>query len=122
MKYILLVVSLLLLGASPGHKWMILEVTAYDPGACCTNGDGMTATGRDASLDGIAVDPSVIPLGSHLDVPGITQGPNGNGSWLLADDKGGAIKGNKADIRMQTHQEALNWGRRILRVRVWEKP
>lgn len=106
--------------------WMWLVVSAYCPGSCCcgTSADGKTATGRDATKSGVAVDPKVIPLGSRLDIPGYSR-TNGTstagGAWILADDVGGAIKGKRIDIRMQTHQEALNWGRKTLRVRVWRK-
>lgn len=97
--------------------------TGYCPCRICCgeHADGKTATGRDASEPGIAVDPRIIPLGSHVDVPGVTLGPNGNGSWLLADDVGGAIKGNRIDIRFRTHEEALAWGVRTITIRVWLK-
>lgn len=104
-------------------EWIVVLVTAYCPcPACCgPNADGKTATGRNAQTAGVAVDPTVVPLGSHLDVPGYNRGPNGNGSWVKADDTGGAIKGNRIDIRFRTHQEALSWGKRKVRVRVWRK-
>lgn len=103
--------------------WLWLIVTAYCPcSICCgTHADGVTATGRDAAKAGVAVDSKIIPLGSRLDIPGYTRGPNRNGSWILADDVGGAIKGNRIDVRFVTHKEAKEWGRKRLRVRVWLK-
>ena len=106
--------------------WLWLTITAYCPcSVCCgTNANGTTATGRDANLPGVAVDPRVIPLGSHLDIPGYTR-TNGTstypGAWILADDTGRLIKGFKIDIRFKTHEEALEWGKKRLRVRVWKK-
>lgn len=59
----------------------------------------------------IAVDPSVIPLGSEVVI---------NGNSYIAEDTGGGIKGNRIDIFFSSHQEALNWGRQILEVTVFE--
>ena len=105
------------------HKWLYVEITAYCPKICCCGkfADGKTATGRSAWKAGVAVDPSVIPLGAHIDIPGYNRGPNKNGSWIKADDVGGMIKGYKIDIRFRTHWEARQWGRKWRWVRVWRK-
>ena len=110
--------------------WLILVVTAYCPCSICCgkNANGTTATGRDATKAGVAVDKTVIPLGSHLDIPGYNR-TNGTstypGAWILADDTGRLIKGFKIDIRFKTHEEAIKWagkkGYRRLKVRVWKK-
>lgn len=73
----------------------------------------VTATGGEpVPLQTIAVDPSVIPLGSKLRIK------NENIDIIVtANDKGGAIKGNKIDIANTTHQLALEWGRQ--NVDVW---
>ena len=81
--------------------------------------NGKTFTGRDANLGGVAVDPNFIPLGSHLDIPAYNRGPNNNGSWILADDIGGRVKGAHIDIRFRSHERAVRWGRKTLKVRVW---
>jgi len=106
----------------PRSKWLMVKVTAYCPCKICCGrwADGKTAYNRDAFKAGVAVDPKVIPLGSHLDIPGYDRGPNGNGSWILADDVGNSIKGKHIDIRFKTHQEALDWGSKYLKIRVWE--
>lgn len=95
---------------------LIMIVTAYCPcSKCCGKwADGRTATGRDAYTRGVAVDRSRIPLGSRLSIPGY-------GQRVLADDVGGAIKGNRIDVRFNIHKAALKWGRRTLRVTVWPK-
>ena len=127
MRSIILILSLFMLGVAPAHRWIDVEASAYCPCAKCTNGDGVTASGRDASLPGVAVDGKFIRRGEHLDIPGYKRGPNANGSWILADDTGGAMrqaaKRGKVliDVRFASHQEALNWGRQWIRVRVWEK-
>lgn len=103
-----------------------VKVTAYCPCArCCgVHADGRTATGRNAYRAGVAVDPSIISLGSRLDIPNYPRGPNGNGSWIIADDVGGAIDGHHIDVRFRGHYEALKWagkygGYRTVRVWRW---
>lgn len=49
----------------------------------------------------IAVDPSVIPYGSQVEI---------NGHTYTAHDTGGAIKGNRIDVYFDSHQDALNFG------------
>lgn len=65
-------------------------------------GYGVTASGAivEASRT-IAVDSSIIPLGSEVVI---------NGNTYTAEDTGSAIKGNRIDIYFETHQEALNFG------------
>lgn len=89
--------------------------TAYCPcRRCCGEfSDGITATGTDAYTRGVAVDPNFIPLGSIIEIPGYGK--------VIADDVGGAIKGRKIDVRFQTHQEALEWGRQKIRIRFFRK-
>ncbi|WP_142315518.1 3D domain-containing protein [Bacillus pseudomycoides] len=70
-------------------------------------GDDLTAN---PNLKVIAVDPSVIPLGSNVYVEG--YGPAG------ARDTGGAIKGNKIDVFIPSKQEVWNWGVRTVKVYV----
>lgn len=71
---------------------------------CCGEyADGITATGTKATADRtIAVDPKVIPLGSEVLI---------DGQVYIAEDVGGAIKGNRIDIYCDSHQEALNRGK-----------
>lgn len=60
----------------------------------------------------IAVDPSFIPLGSRINVPGYGE--------FIAGDTGGAIKGNRIDIHMTDIQQALQFGRRSIEVQIIE--
>lgn len=61
----------------------------------------LTATGTHPHVGGCAVDPKVIPLGSYIKV---------NGVVYHAEDTGGAIKGNRVDLVVATHSEALQKG------------
>ncbi len=76
------------------------KVTAYTPYDAGCN--GITATGARATKGVVAVDPSVIPLGSKVYVPGY--------GVAIAADTGGAIKGNRVDVCYETKNEAFSWG------------
>lgn len=82
------------------------EVTAYcDCGICCGKSDGITATGTKATAGRtLAVDPSEIPYGSVVVI---------GGHEYIAEDCGGAVRGNVVDIYFDSHDEALRYGRQI---------
>ncbi|HSO58639.1 MAG TPA: LysM peptidoglycan-binding domain-containing protein [Paenisporosarcina sp.] len=98
--------------SSTQGKEMTVTATAYT--AYCTGCSGTTATGIDLranpNLKVIAVDPKVIPLGSRVWVEGYGE--------AIAGDTGGAIKGNIIDLFMKDRQDALNWGRRTITIKV----
>ncbi len=80
------------------------QVTYYccEPYAhICGAGDGLTATGLPAQPGIVAVDPSVIPLGSTVII---------DGQKYLAADTGEAVQGKHVDIVVPTHAEALELG------------
>ncbi|MDR7079620.1 peptidoglycan hydrolase CwlO-like protein [Neobacillus niacini] len=56
----------------------------------------------------IAVDPSVIPLGSRVWVEGY--------GVAIAGDTGGAIKGHKIDVLMPNNVQAYAWGRKTVKI------
>jgi len=87
------------------------ECYAYDACVkCCGKTDGITKTGTKATANRtVAVDPDVIPLGSTLLI---------NGKEYIAEDIGGAIKGNEIDIFHNTHSEALEFGKRTYTVQM----
>ena len=72
----------------------------------CGTGTGITASGRRVTpYVSCAVDPAVISLGSTIMIE-----HNGEMLYLRADDTGPAIRGNRLDIAVQGHQEALSLG------------
>lgn len=73
-------------------------------------GGNFTALGLPARRGIVAVDPRVIPLGTKLYVDG--YGP------ALAGDTGSAIKGLRIDLFVDSHREAVNFGRRRVKVYV----
>lgn len=93
-------------------KEFTMTATAYT--ASCAGCSGITATGINLKANPnqkvISVDPNVIPLGSRVWVEGYGE--------AIAGDTGGAIKGNKIDIFIPSKQDALNWGRKTVKVKV----
>lgn len=103
------------LGSIEGYtvvRKFTVESTAYTP-AESVNG-GITAAGhnikQNPNMRLIAVDPSVIPLGTRVWVEGY--------GIAIAGDTGGAIRGNKIDVLLPTVAEALQWGRRNVTIKI----
>ena len=71
-------------------------------------GGGTTASGTRARVGEIAVDPSVIPLGTNVYIEGVGA--------RRAEDTGGNIKGNTIDIYMNTLAECRQWGVRYVTI------
>jgi peptidoglycan DL-endopeptidase CwlO len=107
------------------------SLTAYSPAppavstqprspAAGTNGSAITVTATGYSLGGAtatgiptgwgvaAVDPSVIPLGTHLTIPGYGE--------AVAADTGGSIVGATIDLWFPSEAQAGAWGRRTVTV------
>ena len=83
--------------------------TAYCSCAyCCGKTDGITASGTYCTAGRtIAADTSIFPFGTELVIDGHTY---------VVEDVGGAIGGHRIDIYFDSHQEALNYGRRTVQV------
>jgi 3D (Asp-Asp-Asp) domain-containing protein/peptidoglycan hydrolase CwlO-like protein len=69
---------------------------------------GHTATGLPVGWGVVAVDPSLIPLGTRLTIPGYGEG--------VAADTGGAVRGSTIDLWFPSIVQALAWGRRTLTI------
>ena len=69
---------------------------------------GVTASGIVAGAGTVAADPKVFKFGTRLEIPGYGIG--------RVEDVGGAIKGRHIDLWFPSHKEALDWGRRWLKV------
>lgn len=94
--------------AQQHHYILHVVATAY---WTHVGGHGIAYDGNPAvAYHTLAVDPNVIPLGSKVHVPGI--------GWMLAHDTGGAIKGNRIDIAMESNRAAIEWGRREVTITV----
>lgn len=92
---------------------MYMEATAYSSDPADALGGGIyTATGQNLLENpmAVAVDPSVIPLGSHLYVEGYGE--------AYAVDTGGAIQGNIIDVHFPTYAQCEAWGRQQVKVTI----
>lgn len=69
---------------------------------------GRTATGLPTGWGVVAVDPSVIPLGTRLTIPGYGD--------AVAADTGGAVRGATIDLWFPTLAQARAWGRRTVTI------
>lgn len=69
---------------------------------------GRTATGMPVGFGVVAVDPTVIPLGTRMTVPGYGEG--------VAADTGGAVRGATVDLWFPTLAQARAWGRRTVTI------
>jgi 3D (Asp-Asp-Asp) domain-containing protein/peptidoglycan hydrolase CwlO-like protein len=86
-----------------GRRQLVVSATCYDL-------PGHTATGMPVGQGVVAVDPSVIPLGTRMYVPGYGS--------AVAADVGGGIKGDVIDLWMQPSQ-CSSWGRRTVTITLY---
>ncbi len=97
--------------SAEGEEFYV-TATAYT--AYCNGCSGITRTGinlrANPNLKVIAVDPSVIPLGSKVWVEGY--------GYAVAGDTGGAIKGKKIDLHVPTKGDAYKFGRRQVKIKI----
>lgn len=93
-----------------------ITVSASAFTANCNGCSGITSSGinlkKNPDVKVIAVDPSIIPIGTKVHVEGY--------GYAIAGDTGGAIKGNKIDVFFPTKNEAYKWGRKNVTVKILE--
>ena len=86
------------------------KITAYCSCAkCCGKITGRTASGTQATAGRTVAAPANFAFGTKLNI---------GGQIYTVEDRGGAIKGNKIDIYVNSHAAALQWGVRYLPVSV----
>jgi 3D (Asp-Asp-Asp) domain-containing protein len=106
------------------HGWFREEtalVTAYCPCArCCgTQSPGITSIGKSAWGPGLAADPIYLEYGTRVFVPEYGQS--------VVDDTGGAMRRHwrrdgilHIDVRMTYHYEARQWGKKYIKVKIYD--
>jgi 3D (Asp-Asp-Asp) domain-containing protein/septal ring factor EnvC (AmiA/AmiB activator) len=92
-------------GATPAPATGSRTITVSSTGYSLS---GHTATGIPAGWGVVAVDPTVIPLGTRLRIPGYGRG--------VAADTGGAVQGASIDLWFPTLAQARAWGRRTITI------
>ena len=86
------------------------KITAYCPcSKCCGKATGRTASGTKATAGRTVAASSKFAFGTKLNI---------GGHIYTVEDRGGAVNGNKIDIFVNSHAEALQWGVRYMNVSV----
>ena len=98
---------------SAGGTTKIFKVTAYCSCAKCCGGhaSGYTSSGTKATAGRTVAASGQFSYGTKLLI---------NGKEYTVEDRGGAVKGDKIDIYMNSHAEALAWGVKYLPVQISE--
>lgn len=92
-------------------SWIKFNASAYCGCAkCCGKTTGRTASGTKATAGRTVAMSSKYAFGTKVEIKGY-------GTYTV-EDRGGAIKGNKIDIYFDSHQDALNFGRKTVYLRV----
>ncbi len=68
-------------------------------------------------LRSVAVDPSVIPLGSRVYIPAYRN--DGYGGWFVAQDTGGAINGHHVDVYRRPPASSADSGQLLTQQRIY---
>jgi 3D (Asp-Asp-Asp) domain-containing protein len=101
-------------GEALDYKEFYVEASGYT--AYCNGCSGKTAwkeldLRKHPEYKVVAVDPNVIPLGSKVYIEGY--------GYAIAGDTGGAIKGYKVDLFYPEVNQALQWGRKSVKIKVF---
>ena len=96
--------------SSQGGYYLTVEATAYSYNEAGLSNYTADGTNLVSEPNVIAVDPSVIPLGSYVEIPGY--------GVFRAADTGGAIYGNRIDVHLVNLNDVYNFGRRTITIRV----
>ena len=96
--------------SSQNGYYLTVEATAYSYNEAGLSNYTADGTNLVNEPNVIAVDPSVIPLGSYVEIPGY--------GIFRAADTGGAIYGNRIDVHLVNLNDVYNFGRRTITIRV----
>jgi len=91
-------------------EWFYFIATGYSANDPAQGTNNITATGKEIKTGMIAVDTKIIPFGTEIEIKDF--------GIFTAEDTGGKIKGNRIDIYFETKEEAKNFGRKVIWVRV----
>ena len=96
-----------------------LNTSSYCPcEQCCGKTDGITASGEKVRAWYTVAAGKEYAIGTIIYIPALADKPNEG--WFIVQDRGGAIKNGKLDIFLNTHNEALEYGRKTLECYIYE--
>ena len=90
------------------QRAITVEATAYS----AEENSGYTASGTYVRYGVIAVDPSVIPFGTRVYIPGY--------GMAIAEDTGASIVGNRIDVAFGSYAEAMAFGRQLIEIYIMD--
>jgi 3D (Asp-Asp-Asp) domain-containing protein len=90
--------------------WYYFVASGYSANDPAQGTNNVTATGKEAGVGVIAVDPDVIPLGTRIEIKDM--------GFFTAEDTGGKIKGNRIDICFDSKKEAREFGKKGVWVQI----
>ena len=93
------------------RNWYFKPVFSHGPLKGKPKKVGITASGTRARKGTIAADTRKYPFGTIMYIEGYGYG--------RVEDRGGAIKGEHIDLYFRTHKQALEWGKKTKRVKIW---
>ncbi|MFH0909886.1 MAG: 3D domain-containing protein [bacterium] len=93
------------------RNWYFRPVVASGPNKGKPKDVGVTANGTDAHHGTIAADDALFRFGTVMYIPGYGYG--------RVEDRGSAIRGYHIDLWFGNHDDALAWGARLQKVKVW---
>lgn len=97
--------------ASNPYREVVCNISAYTAHSDETGrGDGLTASGRYAQA-GRTIAMDDVPFGTRVEI---------NGHMYVVEDRFGGGYTNRIDIYMDTKREAFQWGRRYLKVKIYD--
>ncbi|MFO7841479.1 MAG: 3D domain-containing protein [Fidelibacterota bacterium] len=94
------------------YNWLGRRVYAYGPQKGKPKEIGLTASGTKACRGIIAADTDIYPMGTIMFIEGYGFG--------RVEDRGSAIKGHHIDLFFKSHDRAMEWGNKIMKVKVWK--
>jgi 3D (Asp-Asp-Asp) domain-containing protein len=111
-KYLAPSIAVRAMSTVEGRRTFLAKVTAYADGIDGVPLGARTYSGTRTRWGVVAVDPKVIPIGSALVIEGY------EGTTFVAEDVGGAIKGETIDIWLPDPKEARTYGTQYRRVTI----
>lgn len=100
-----------IINSTDNSDWEKFTATAYCPcEICCGKTNGITAMGTKATEGRTVAMSSKYPFGTKIEIQGM--------GIYTVEDRGGAIKSNKIDIFMSSHKICLEFGRKIVYLKI----
>jgi len=87
----------------------VMRITAYTKNGKGMNGKGITTNGQRTIEGHTIAAPESIPFGTQINIPAL-------GKTFTVTDRGGAIKGNRLDLFMESRKDAMEFGIREMEV------